>query len=160
MGSDGGSFRKNFKKYDESKTYEEFEDQTIAFNSEFLQVADVNDIRKVMEELNALSYKLYYYGYLSDAQARVVQQLEDEFEKWKAVKLHEEKIDDKQYKNEKSKERYLSNKYSNEYTGFTRNLADEKYKLSLLSRVVSSLTSFGYKLHDLKDYNMTIGRNS
>jgi hypothetical protein len=112
-----------------------------------------------MNEINVLSYKLYFYGYLCDMQARVLQEIEDEFNKWMAQKFFVESVDDKQFKTEKSKERHIYMTYMTEYTKYEKAIANEKYKLSLLQRVVKSLENFGYKLHDLKDYNMTIGRN-
>jgi len=160
MSENSGSFKKNFKKYDDNKTYEQYEEQSVEFDPSFLELADINDIRRVMDEINTLSYKLYYYGSLCDAQSRVVQQLEDEFERWKAEKYHAHKIDDKQYKTEKSKERFIYNQYMIEFQRFEQALSNEKYRLALLHRVVKSLEAFGYKLHDLKDYNLTIGRNS
>lgn len=160
MNEKDGAFKKEFKKYDDEKSYEQYETHQVEFNPEFLEIADVTDIRKIMDELNTLSYKLYYYGSLSDAQNRIVQQLEEEFERWKAEKIHFHKIDDKQFKTEKSKERFLYNQYISEYHHFTQALSNERYRLSLLNRVVKSLELFGYKLHDLKDYNLTIGRNS
>ena len=154
------SFILPFKKYDESKTYYEYESQEVGFDPAVLQVESVTDITTIMNEINSLSLKLFQYGSLCDAQARVVQQLEDEFERWKAATYFNDKIEDKQFKTEKAKERHLMVQHSDIFWQYQNNLSDEQYRLSLLKRVVHSLESYGYKLHDLKDYNLAIERNS
>ena len=155
-----GSFVKKFKKYDETRIYNDYEELEIMFDSSFLELDSVTDIHEIMQEINKLSYRIFYYGSLCDSQNRVVQQLEDEFDRWKAEIFFNEKIDDKQYKSEKSKERHIFNKYSKEFIAFQNALSTEKYKLSMLQRVVKSLEGYGYKLHDLKDYNLAIEKNS
>ena len=155
-----GSFIRNFKQYHDSLTYNQYREHVISFDPTSLELINTNDLSEIMSEVNQLSYKTYYYGSLCDSQTRVVQQLEDEFERWRAEKLHKDGIDDKQYKNEKSKERYIFNTYKDEYIAFQNALSLEKYNLALLQRVVRSLEVYGYKLHDLKDYNMTIVKNS
>jgi hypothetical protein len=155
-----GGFKKNFKNYDENKSYSEFTESEVEFNSETLQLNDVEDIHTIMQEINKLSYTIYVYGSLCDSQARVVQQIEDEFEKWKAKVYFDEKIDDKKFKSENNKERQIMIKYGDEFWKYSNNIRAEKYKLSLLQRVMKSLEHFGYKLHDLKDYNLAINRNS
>ena len=155
-----GSFVKNFKKYDENRIYNDYEEHEVSFDAESLELANATDIHDIMNEINKLSYKTYYFGSLCDAQTRVVQQLEDEFERWKAQIYHNEGIDDKQYKSEKAKERYIFIKYCDDFIAFQNALSTEKYKQSLLQRVVRGLEVFGYKLHDLKDYNLAIEKNS
>jgi len=154
------SFELDVKEYDDQKSYREYKSKTIGFNPNQLTLESVHDIHKIMEEVNSLSYKLYYWGHLCDMQIRVVQQIEDEFNKWLAQKYFVESIDDKQFKTEKSKERHIYMTYTTEFTEYEKAVATEKYKLSLLQRVVRSLENYGYKLHDLKDYNMTVNRNS
>jgi len=158
--SENGAFTEKFKQYEESKTYNDFLDQEVSFDPTFLELDSITDIHAIMNEINGLSYKLYKYGILCDSQARVLQELEDEFDKWKAVVLHNDMVEDKQFKTDKSKERYLMVKYPNEYSSFSKTISAEKFKLSLLQRVISSLEKFGYKLHDLKDYNLAIEQNS
>ena len=158
--SDTGAFTEHFKQYEESKTYNELAEKEISFDPAFLELDSITDIHSIMNEINSLSYKLYTYGVLCDSQSRVLQELEDEFEKWKAIILHNDNIEDKQFKTDKSKERYLMVKYENEYAAFSKVISAEKFKLSLLQRIIQSLEKFGYKLHDLKDYNLAIDRNS
>ena len=153
-------FKKQFKKYDETKTYNEYEEVEVEFDPAFLELESATDIHKIMEEVNKLSYKLYFYGFHCDEQVRVVQQVEDEFEKWKATIYSTEKMDDKQFKTEKSKERFVMVKHGTDYWAFHNAVSAEKYKLSLFQRVLKALESYGYKLHDLKDYNLAIERNS
>ena len=154
-----GSFNIDLKEYNDKEGYDAYITKSVAFDPACLTLESVHDIQTIMNEINALSYKLYFYGYLCDMQARVLQEIEDEFNKWMAQKYFVESVDDKQFKTEKSKERHIYMTYMTEYTKYEKAIANEKYKLSLLQRVVKSLENFGYKLHDLKDYNMTIGRN-
>lgn len=153
-------FKKSFKKYDENKVYNDYEEIEVSFDPSCLELETIDDIHQIMDEINRLSIKIYTYGSYCDAQVRVVQQLEDEFDRWKAEKFHNEHIDDKQFKSEKAKERQLMIVCPDEYWAFTNTIGQEKYKLSLLQRVVKSLEGFGFKLHDLKDYNLAISRNS
>ena len=149
-------FSKSFKKYTESKTYNEFAEEVVEFDAAQLVLENITDIYVIMHEINHISVKGFKYGVLCDSQNRVVQQLEDEFEKWKAKRYYENGVDDKAYKTEKAKERFLMVKYADEYANFQRNISSEKYKFSLLQRVVKSLESYSYKLHDLKAYNCAI----
>jgi hypothetical protein len=155
-----GGFKKNFKKYDETKTYNEYEETEVSFDPSCLELESIADIHDIMDEINRLSLKIYTFGSYCDAQTRILQQLEDEFERWKATKYYQDGIDDKQFKSEKSKERHLINKYGEDYWAYINALSLEKHKLSMLQRVVRSLEGFGFKLHDLKDYNLAINRNS
>jgi len=155
-----GAFVIEVKEYNEETEYSSFTSKSVSFDPSILTLENVHDIQKIMEEINTLSFKLYNYGYWCDSQARVLQQVEDEFQRWLAEKFYAEQVDDKQFKTEKSKERHIYMHYMMDYQRFEKSIANEKYKLSLLQRVVKSLENFGYKLHDLKDYNITINRNS
>lgn len=155
-----GAFKKNFKKYNESKTYNEYEQQEVEFDPDFLELDSVTDSLKIMNDLNSLSYKLYVYGTLADSQNHVLQQLEDEFERWKVQTYKAEGVDDKQYKSEKSKERFIWSKYPTEFDIYMQKLSKEKYNLALLQRVLKSLEGYGFKLQALKAYTLSIERNS
>lgn len=158
--NENGAFTEQFKQYEESKTYNDLTTKEIKFDPTFLELDSITDIHNIMTEINGLSYKLYTYGVMCDSQTRVLQELEDEFEKWKAIILHNDMIEDKQFKTDKSKERYLMVTYEKEYVSFSKTISAEKFKLSLLQRIISSLEKHGYKLHDLKDYNLAIKQNS
>jgi len=155
-----GGFKRNFKNYDAVQTYSEYTESEVEFDPSFLELDSATDIHIIMQEINKLSYTIYKYGSLCDSQVRVLQQTEDEFEKWKAKVYFDEKIDDKKFKSDKSKERHIMIKYSEEFWKLQNNINAEKYKLSLLQRVLKSLEHYGYKLHDLKDYNLAVNRNS
>ena len=155
-----GAFRKTFKKYDETKSYHNYAEHEIYFDPTCLELDSVTDILEIMSELNNISLKIFTYGSFCDSQARVLQYLEDSFERWKADKLHNAGIDDRAYRSEKSKERFLMVTFKEEYRSFQNSIAMEQYKLSLLQRVTKALESYGYKLHALKDYNLAIERNS
>jgi len=152
-------FSMPFKKYDESKVYDKFVEEIIEFDSAELVLDSITDIYKIMAEINTISAKGFKYGTLCDAQNRVVQQIEDEFEKWKATTYHKNGIDDKAYKTEKAKERFLMVNYAEEYAKFQQAVSVEKYHLDLLKRTVKSLESYAYKLHDLKGYNLAIEKH-
>jgi hypothetical protein len=153
-------FSKNFKKYEESKTYDEFANESVEFDSTELTLDSFTDIYVIMNEINKISEKTFKYGVLCDSQNRVVQQLEDEFERWKATIYYQHGIDDKVYKTEKSKERFLIVNHAEVYRSYQDKISAEKYKLSLLQRVVKSLESYAYKLHDMKEYNFAIEHRS
>lgn len=155
-----GAFTSSFKTYDSDKTYSAMNETDVSFDPEFLTLSNITDIYSIMNEINALAYKLYKYGSLLDAQTRILQQLEDEFDMWKATKLHTSGMEEKSFKSEKAKDRYLMMECADEYNKYIKLIGDEKYKVALLTRVVSSLEKYGYKLHDLKDYNIAINRNS
>jgi len=153
-------FSQEFKKYSESGSYDNYNSEHVEFDAEFLELDSITDILTIMDEINKLSLRLFKYGTLCDSQNRVLHKIEDEFDKWKAEKYYAEQIDDKQFKSEKAKERYLMVTFSEEYSRYQNLIHSETYKLSLLQRVVRSLENYGYKLHDLKDYNLAIERNS
>lgn len=156
----GIKFSQKFKKFEEGKAYEELPEETIEFDSASVELDNVTDIYVIMDETNKIPAKLFKYGYFCDSQKRVIQQLEDKFERWKAERYHENGIDDKAYKTEKSKERFLMVRFPEVYDKLQADIAAEYYKLALLQRVVKSLESYSYKLHDLKEYNFAIERHT
>src|SRR5271157_305246 len=147
-------FKENFKKYKDSATYDEMESQPIEFDVKQIQLENFRNMNEIMHEMNQIATNIFMYGQVCDSQNRIVQQLEDEFERWKAKKIVECGLDDKSYKTDKAKERYLMCNLEPEYVLYTGKIRSEQYKLSLIKRVVLSLESYAYKLHALKDYNM------
>ena len=157
-----GSFVRTFKQYDETKTFAEYDEHVVSFDPDFLELDNITDIEAIMLEINKLSYTIFYFGSLCDSQTRVVQQLSDEFERWKADVLHNLNLDKNKYKSIQAMDRFLmaDPPTKEAYYAYQSNLSAEDYKLSLLKRIASSLEKYGYKLHDLKDYNLAIKRNS
>jgi hypothetical protein len=152
------TLNKQYKVYREGQSYDDMPSTDIFFNSADLVLDNITDIAKIMSELNEISQKIFVFGTVYDSQNRVVQQLEDEFELWKAKNLRN--LDAKEFKTEGAKERYLMVTFEEDYTKKLSILNEEKYKLSLMKRVVSGLENYGYKLHALKDASMAIERNS
>jgi len=132
----------------------------VTFDPANLIVDSITDIETIMNELNIVSTKLFTFGSLCDMQTKKLQDLEDEIERWKADRMNEFQIDDKKYKSEKSKERFLMVQCADEYQEKQQRLSEEKYHLLLLKRAVSALESYGYKLYALKDYALAMARNS
>ena len=148
------ALNEKFKRFKEGVSYDSLETQDVAFNVRQVHLDDVKSMDEVMYEMNEVSTQIYVYGSLSEMQNRVVQLLEDEFERWKALTIVDNKLDDRQYKTDKAKDRFLIHTFKENYIHYTEALANEKYKQSLLNRVVKSLESYSYKLHAIKDYNM------
>jgi len=152
--------KSKFKVFQEGISYFELEEQDIEFDENSIIITDTLDLHKIMDELNKVSHNIFVYGSLYDTQKRLLQKVEDEFELWKALKLKENNITDKEYKSEKSKERFLLTNYQEEYMRFKNTIADENYKLDLLKRVVQGLENYSYKLHAMKDINLYLPQSS
>jgi hypothetical protein len=160
MLEDYKQFKEKFKRYRENTIYNDLSEQEITFDISMIQLTNVTNMQEIMHEMNEISSRIFVYGSVCDAQNKILQQLEDEFDMWKSTKIVESKLDDKQYKSDKAKERYLIVQYSSDYVNYLNKISNEKYKLSLLKRVVSSLEHYAYKLHAIKDYNMAVEKNS
>jgi len=160
-----GKFEELFKQYDETKTYEEWSQVKILFDAHMLQIEDTSDIESIIDEINKVSSRIFMYGSLCESQQRVVQQLEDEFEKWIAERYvvidsspSEEETEGGVVKKRKikqtetAKENLLKVAYGTDYSKYQEKLRNEKYRLGLVKRVVSGLDSFSYKLHSILNY--------
>ena len=102
-----GAFTTNFKKYTDGVAYNDFNDHTISFDPTFLELDSITDIYTIMNEINALASKIYKYGTLCDVQNRILQEIEDAFDMWKALTIAASGVEEKQFKSEKAKERFL-----------------------------------------------------
>ena len=71
MTHDVSGFRISIKKYEDDKSYEQYEDRIVSFDPSFLIIDDITNIQRIINEINELSYKLYYYGQLYDEQNRI-----------------------------------------------------------------------------------------
>jgi hypothetical protein len=157
-----GRFEEIFKQYEEDKKYEEWSEVKVLFNSKMLKVDDTTDIEIIINELNNISSKLFSYGYVYESQQKVVQQLEEEFDTWFAekyiivdttpVEIKEGMTVKYVKRTETAKEKLIIVAYNEEYTEFKTKLADEKFKLGLVSRALKGLENFSYKLDSILKY--------
>jgi hypothetical protein len=157
-----GRFEEIFKQYKENTKYEDWNEVKIFFDSKMLQVDDTTDIEEIIREISLISSRMFNFGYIYESQQKVVQQLEEEFETWLAEKYiivdHtpievSEGITAKYVKRtENAKEKLIITAYNQEYTAYKSKIADEKFKLGLVGRVVKGLESFSFKLDSILKY--------
>lgn len=145
---------KVFKKFDETRSYAELNNSMIRFNSEIVELKSVDDVDRIIAELNCIPRKMFMYGMILESQSQVLQKLEDEFDLWKAKKLHE--IDKSKFKSEKAKDDYVKVEFEEEYKAYTNQLSTEQYNLGIMKRVVSALESYSFKLHSILTYKQKI----
>jgi hypothetical protein len=148
-----GRFEEDYKQYQEEIPYQQLKSQKIAFDADQVKLENVTDLMDIIHEINEISKKLFVFGVLYEGQSSVVQKLEDEFDIWIAEKTS--KLDSKIYKSDKARERFAIVTFKPEFEIFKTDLRKENYKLGLLKRVINSLESYSYKLHSIKDYNMS-----
>ena len=157
----------NYKIYKDNHTYDDLPEQKITFNAACLELDSYTNLNDIMKEMNEISKKQAIYGFIYESQSRILQQLEDEYNRFFADKYFEfDKEDEPIYKQavvvgtkkvkrtESCIDKMIMVKYPDECNKFIENIRNEKYKLGLIKRVVSSLDSFSYKLHALKDYGL------
>lgn len=152
-----GTISEDYKLFKENNTYTSLPTEHVSFNSAILELANYGDPLLVMKEINEISRRLFVYSIVLESQNRVLQLLEDEFDLWQSKKYVE--IDTvfplppKIKRTEKEKENLIKTHFETEYQEYKRLISKEKYKQGVMKRVVSSLESFGFKLHAMKDFN-------
>jgi len=152
-----GTISEDYKLFKENNTYASLPTEHVSFDSAILELANYGDPLLVMKEINEISRRLFVYSIVLESQNRVLQLLEDEFDLWQSKKYVE--IDSifplspKGKRTEKEKENLIKTHFENEYRQYKELLSKEKYKHGVMKRVVSSLESFGFKLHAMKDFN-------
>ena len=62
----------------------------------------------------------------------------------------------KDLKSEVAKENVIKDTYKEEYRTYKEKIRNEKYKKSLIERVVKGLDSFSYKLHAILTYKQKV----
>ncbi|HRZ18525.1 MAG TPA: hypothetical protein P5136_00470 [Methanofastidiosum sp.] len=155
-----GSISEEFKLFKENTKYDSLPQQTVTFNSKEIELIDYNNLSDIMREINNISGKLFMYGMIFESQNRVLQQLEDEFEMWYAKRFSEvdalmpPPIKATEKRTDKARDMFIKTHFEVDYRQYKDKLGLEKYKLGIIKRVVSSLESYGFKLHALKEYNM------
>jgi len=161
-----GKFGEMFKEFKEDLVYKDYDEVKIYFDSNMLEIDDSMDLELIIGEINKISRRIFMYGAVFESQQRVLQQLEDEFERWKAEKyvslekgMSDESIGKdgkvtikKKTMTETAKEKYMISMYSDEYSKYQTKIRNESYKSGLVKRVVGSLDSYSYKLHAILNY--------
>lgn len=148
------TYTETFKKYDETKRYNDYDNRIIEFNSDTVELSVIEDVDVIISEMNKISKQMFYYGMVFESQSRVLQSLEDEFELWKSQKSSE--LSGTQFKSEAAKEKHIMSEHSGEYMAFTESLNREKYKLGILKRTIDSIDCYSYKLHSILSYKQKI----
>jgi hypothetical protein len=154
-----GVVSEEYKLFKEDTNYTALPSAHVDFDSKILELVNYGDPLTVIREINEISRKLFIYGVILESQSRVLQLLEDEFDLWQSKKYME--IDTlfplapKTKRTEKEKENLIKTSFEKEFIYYKNLISKEKYKYGIMKRVVSGLESFGYKLHAIKDYNMS-----
>jgi hypothetical protein len=154
-----GVISEEYKLFKEDSTYATLPTAHVEFDSKILELANYGDPFAVIKEINEISRKLFIYGVILESQSRVLQLLEDEFDLWQSKKYIEIDtlfpVPPKGKRTEKEKENLVKTHFETDYHKYKELISKEKYKCGIMKRVVSSLESFSYKLHAMKDYNMS-----
>lgn len=154
-----GIISEEYKLFKEDNTYATLPTAHVEFDSKILELANYGDPFAVIKEINEISRKLFVYGVILESQSRVLQLLEDEFDLWQSKKYIEIDtlfpVPPKGKRTEKEKENLIKTHFETDYQKYKELISKEKYKCGVMKRVVSSLESFSYKLHAMKDYNMS-----
>lgn len=151
-----GSFTEFFKKYVDDKAFDDLDADQISFDSSKIELSNVDDTAEIIKEINRISRSMFVYGVILDNQTRVLQKLEDEYDTWMASKSVEVSQKNKDLKSEVAKENVIKDTYKEEYLTYKEKIRNEKYKKSLIERVVKGLDSFSYKLHAILTYKQKV----
>jgi hypothetical protein len=164
------SFKEEFKEPEDGSSYEDLQSFTIQFDSKDVKLIDPHNLEQLIIEMNSIPSTLFKYRMIMDTQAKLVQQLEDEYTKWYAQKWMEvdsqtePKLDKagnvigqvKIVRTEGAKEKVIITTFTDEYDEFQRKIREEKYRLSLIKSTVSSIDSYSYKLHSILNYKQML----
>ncbi len=160
------SFLEEFKEPEDDQAYENLQKYAVSFDSKNIQLPDPHNLEQIIIELNNIPKTLFRYRMIMDTQTKLVQQLEDEYNRWYADKWieidteKESKYDKngtyvgevKVIRTETAKEKVIMTKFKEEYNEFQHRMREENYRLALLKSAVTALDSFSYKLHSILNY--------
>jgi len=152
--------------FKEGISYKDLEEEEVVFSASLLNIENLYDDSLILEEVSKIPQRIYIYGVIYESQSKVVQLLEDEFERWKADKYSELESElepvlnkDGSVSTYKKVQRtattinqMIISKYKTEYEYYQNKLASERYKLGLLKCVVQSLDNYSYKLHSIHNH--------
>jgi len=161
-----GTFKQSVKVFKEGISYKDLEEEEVVFSASLLNIENLYDDSLILEEVSKIPQRIYIYGVIYESQSKVVQLLEDEFERWKADKYSELESElepvlnkDGSVSTYKKVQRtattinqMIISKYKTEYEYYQNKLASERYKLGLLKCVVQSLDNYSYKLHSIHNH--------
>ena len=161
-----GTFKQTVKVFKEGISYKDLEEEEVVFSASLLNIENLYDDSLILEEVSKIPQRIYIYGVIYESQSKVVQLLEDEFERWKADKYSELESElepvlnkDGSVSTYKKVQRtattinqMIISKYKTEYEYYQNKLASERYKLGLLKCVVQSLDNYSYKLHSIHNH--------
>jgi hypothetical protein len=160
------SFLEEFKQPEDGEDYENLQTYAVSFDSKNIQLIDPHNLEQIIIELNDIPKALFRYRMIADTQTKLVQQLEDEFNRWYAEKWieidneKEPKYDRsgiqigevKVIRTEGAKEKIIITRYSDEYSAFQHRLREEIYRLAIIKSAASSIDNYSYKLHAILGY--------
>jgi hypothetical protein len=152
------------------KQYDELPGSPVSFESNNICLEDVHNLEVIISEMNDIPKLLFRFRLIMDTQTKILQQLEDEYAKWYAIKWMEvdsqvEPKHDKQgavisfkkvERTEGAKEKVIITTYSEEYTSFQEKLREERYKLAILKSTTAALDNYSYKLHAILNYKQML----
>ena len=141
------SFCEKFSKFDETKSYKDLEKIMMSFDASSLELKNTDDVNEIIKELNLVSRKMFTYGMILESQSQVLQNLEDEFERWKAEKSSQ--LSSAQFKSEVAKDKHIMSAFAEEYSAYTSAISREKYNLGILKCTVRSIDAYSFRLHDM-----------
>lgn len=160
------SFIEEFKQPEDGQDYEDLQSYAVSFDSKDIQLIDPYNLEQIILELNNIPRTLFRYKMIADTQTKLVQQLEDEYNKWYAEKWieidneKEPKYDrsgnqvgeTKVVRTEGAKEKIIITTYNEEYSTFQHRLREEKYRLAIIRSAAASIDNYSYKLHAILGY--------
>lgn len=163
-------FTEKFKDPEDGVEYKELQDYTIRFDSKDIQLLDPHNLEQLIIELNNIPRTLFRYRMIMDTQTKLVQQLEDEYERWHAEKWVEiDKQTEPKYdkagnyigetkivRTEGAKDKLILTMFPEESKEYQKKLRDEKYRLSLVKSTVAAIDNYSYKLHSILTYKQML----
>jgi hypothetical protein len=163
-------FKETFKNPEDGAMYEDLQEYTVSFDSKNVQLVDPHNLELIIIEMNNIPTSLFKYRMIMDLQNKLVQQLEDEYnrwyaEKWMEVDNEKESVLDKSgnsigekkiVRTEGAKEKIIITKFKEDYELFQHKIREEKYRLALTKSTVAAIDNFSYKLHSILNYKQLL----
>lgn len=153
-----GKYTEAIKKDADNTPFEFLEEVNVSFDAARLQITDVTDLNVIVLEQANIARSMFIYGSVLESQSKALQKLEEEFSMWEVSK-YKTIGNDKAFKSEAAKNKYLMDVYGTEYTTYNDKIRNEKYKLGLLSRTMDALKTYSIKLDAIQRALETLMRN-
>lgn len=162
-------FSSSYKVPDENSNYTDMLQYPVTFDSNDIQLTDPHNTEEIIVQMNSVPKVLFRYRMIMDAQVKVLEQLEEEYNRWYAEKYIEidnetESSTDKNgnvtYKKiirtEGAKDKLIMINYKDDYNNYRAKIREEKYRLALVKSAVASIDSYSYKLHSILNYKQML----